>query len=200
VTLINPNDTENPVKLHLSRAGADGGGDLDILLAPREKRVLEIQEQFGKREGDPLYHSILEITGQHPLVGYFTYSTINGTDYASYPLLDDTHFKSTLILPHYPGNDGYWWTGVVVCNPSAVAAVTVMIEPYDLHGNLLDGRVISVNLDAGAYDVFEVASRFGESASGISFIKFRTEGDAGAIGGFYLYGDSGNRIFSGANM
>jgi len=199
VTLINPNETENPVKLHLALAGADTGGDLDILLAPGEKRVLEIQDPFGKREGDPLYHSILEITGLYPLVGYFTYSTTNGKDDASYPLLDDTHFKSTLSLPHYAGNDGYWWTGVVVCNPSSLA-VKVRIEPYDRDGNLMEGRVISVNLDAGAYDVFDVAIRFGESASGISFIKFRTEGDSGAIGGFYLYGNSGNRILSGANM
>ena len=199
VTLINPNDTDNPIKLHLARAGADGGGDLDIMLAPHEKRVLEIQDQFGKREGDPLYHSILEITGQYPLVGYVTYSTISGKDYASYPLLDDTHFKSMLSLPHYPGNDGYWWTGVVVCNPSGVA-VTVKIEPYDHDGNLLEASVMSVPLDAGAYDVFEVASRFGESAAEISFIKFRTEGDSGAIGGLYLIGDSGNRILSGANM
>ncbi len=35
-----------------------------------------------------------------------------GETMASYPLLDDTHFKGTLSLPHYPGNDGYWWTGV----------------------------------------------------------------------------------------
>jgi hypothetical protein len=199
VTLINPNDTENPVKLHLALAGADAGGDLDIVLKPHEKRVLEIQDQFGKREGEPLYHSILEITGQYPLVGYFAYSIINGKDYASYPLLDDTHFKGTLSLPHYPPNDDYWWTGVVVCNPST-AAVTVKIEPYDHDGNLLEGSVISVDLDAGAYDVFEVASRFGESAHGISFIKFRTDGDSGAIGGFYLYGDRGMRILSGANM
>ena len=200
VTLINPNDTENPVKLHPALAGADAGGDLDILLAPREKRVLEIQDQFGKREGEPLYHSIVEITGRYPLVGYFTYNILDGQDDASYPLLDETHFKGTLSLPHYPGNDGYWWTGVVVCNPSA-GAIKVMIEPYDRDGKLMEGQVISVNLDAGAYDVFEVASRFGEeSASLISFLKFRTEGDAGAIGGFYLYGDSGNRILSGADM
>ena len=200
VTLINPNDTDNPVKLHLARAGADGGEDLDIVLASHQKQVLEIQDRFGKREGEPLYHSILEITGLYPLVGYFTYSTISGKDYASYPLLDETHFKSMLSLPHYPGDDGYWWTGVVVCNPSGVAAVTVRMEPYDHNGNLLEGSVISVNLPPGAYDVFEVASRFGESAPGISFIKFRTEGDSDVIGGFYLYGDSGNRILSGANM
>ena len=64
----------------------------------------------------------------------------------------------------------------------------------------MEGRVISVNLDAGAYDVFEVGSRFGETASGISFIKFRTEGDSGAIGGFYLYGSNGSQMLSGSNM
>ena len=199
VTLINPNNTANPIKLHLARAGVDGGGDLDIVLAPQGKKVLEIQDQFGKREGDPLYRSILEITGQYPLIGYVTYSSINGKDYASYPFLDDTHLKRMISLPDYPGNDGYWWTGVVVCNPSGVA-VTVKIEPYGHDGNLIEASVLSVPLDAGAYDVFEVGSRFGESAAEISFIKFRTEGDSGAIGGLYLIGDSGNRALSGANM
>lgn len=199
VTLINPHDTQNPVKLHLALAGADSTGDLDIVLAPREKRVLEIQDLFGKMEGDPLYHSILEITGRYPLVGYYTYSVPDGKDNASYPFLDDSFFKGALSLPHYPGNDGYWWTGVVVCNPSTVAA-TVIIEPYDHDGKLMEGSVMSVVLNAGAYDVFEVASRFGESESSISFIRFRTEGDSGAIGGFYLYGDRGNHILSGANM
>lgn len=198
VTLINPNDQENPVRLHLARAGADGGGDLNIVLAPGEKRILEIQDQFGKPVGDPL-HSILEITGRYPLVGYFTYSTLNGKDAASYPLLDDSHFKGALSLPHYAGNDGYWWTGVVVCNPSYIA-VKVRIEPYDRAGNLMEGCVKSVNLDAGAYDVFDVASRFGAAAPGIAFIKFRTEGDSGSIGGFYLYGNAGLDILSGANM
>jgi hypothetical protein len=168
-------------------------------LHPREKRVLEIQDRFGKREGDPLYHSIIEITGRYPLVGYFTYSTPDGNDDASYPLLEDSHFKNILSLPHYPGNEGYWWTGVVVCNPSPLP-LQVRILPYDRNGMLLEGHILSVNLDAGAYDVFEVASRFGEAASRISFIKFRTEGDSGAIGGFYLYGNSGNQILSGANM
>jgi len=143
LTLINPNDQENHVRLHLALAGADTAGDLNIVLAPREKRVLEIQDQFGKGAGDPLYHSILEITGRHPLVGYFTYSTLDGGDDVSYPLQDDTHFKSTLSLPHYSGNDGYWWTGIVVCNPSLYDE-TVKIEPYDHDGNLLEGSAISL--------------------------------------------------------
>jgi len=200
VTLINPNGAENPVKLHLALAGADSSGDLDIVLAPREKRTLDIQDQFGKREGEPLYHSIVEITGRYPLVGYFSYSPSNGQDKASYPLLDDSSLKSALSLPHFPGdNSGYWWTGVVLCNPSLFPE-TVRMEPYDYDGNLMEGRVLTVNLEAGAYDVFDVASRFGEPAAGISFIRFRTEGSSGAIGGFYLYGNRGNNILSGSNM
>ena len=199
LTLINPNNRENRVRLHPALAGADSTGDLVILLAPYEKRVLELQDQFGKHAGDPLYHSILEITGFYALVGYVTYGVPNGNDHASYPLLDDSDFKDTLSLPHYPGNDGYWWTGVVVCNPSAFP-VTARIEPYDHDRKLMEGHELSVNIAAGAYDVFEVAALFGEAASGISFLKIRTEADSGAIGGFYLYGNTGNQILSGSNM
>ncbi len=198
VTLINPNDQENPVTFHLALAGADTGGDLNIVLAPREKRVVDIQERFGKGAGDPLYRSILEITGRSPLVGYYTYTT-GGLDDASFPLLDDTRYRGSLSLPHYPGNDGYWWTGVGVCNPASQAQ-TVTVEPYDRSGNLLAGQVQTVTLAAGAYEVFEVGARFGQAAAEISFLKFRTEGDTGAIGGFYLYGDAGNQLLSGANM
>ena len=199
LTLINPNDEENSVKLHLALAGAEAGGDLDILLAPGEKRILEIQDQFGKTEGESLYHSILEITGRYPLVGYFTYSGVNGEDDASYPLLDDTCFKDTLTMPHYPASSDYWWVGVGVCNPSFFA-VTVRIEPYDNDGNLIEESIARLNLGAGAYEVFAVRSMFGEASSEISFIKFCTEKPGGAIGGFYLYGDRKNRILSGANM
>jgi hypothetical protein len=199
VTLINPHDHENSVKLHLALAGADSAEDLDILMAPREKRALEIQDSFGRMAGDPLYRSILEITGSFPLVGYFTYSVTDGNDSASYPLLDHSAFKNVITLPHCAGNDGYWWTGVVVCNASTVAEM-VRIEPYDHHGMLMDGYVMSVDLDAGAYDVFDVASRFGEFDPPISFIRFHAKDDSGAIGGFYLYGDLENRILSGANM
>jgi hypothetical protein len=199
LTLINPNDKENHVRLHPALAGTDTGWDLNIQMAPREKRTLELQDQFGKLPGDPLYHSLLEVTGFYPLVGYVTYGVMNGSDRASYPLLDSRHFKGSLTLPHYPGPDGYWWTGVVLCNPSTYA-VTAMIEPYGHDQQLMEGDVRSVHLAAGAYDLFEVASLFGDSASSISFLKFRTEDDSGAIGGFYLYGDSGMQILSGSNM
>jgi hypothetical protein len=198
LTLINPNDTENPVRLHLALAGADSAGDLDLVLAPREKRVLAIHDQFGKSAGDPLYHSLLEITGLSAVAGYFTYSVPNGTDKASYPLLDDSSFKGELVLPHYPG-DGFWWTGVVVCNPSTVPE-EVTIEPFDQDGKLMEESVQSVNIAAGGYEVFDVAARFGAVAPSISFVIFRTQGDAAAIGGFYLYGNSGNTILSGAKM
>lgn len=198
VTLINPNDAGNAIRLHPVRAGTDGSWDLSIFLGPHEKRVLEIQDHFGKPLGNPL-HSIVEITGGLPLVGYYSYSTLNGKETASYPLLDDSHFKGTLSLPHYAGSDGYWWTGAAVCNASA-AAQAVILEPYDRNGNLMAGSVQSVSLEAGAYDVFDVAARFGAAAPDIGFIRFRTAGDAGVIGGFYLYGNTGLNLLSGANM
>jgi hypothetical protein len=200
VTLINPNDAENHVTFHLARAGADRTGDLNIVLEPREKRVVEIGSQFGKRPNDPLYHSILEITGLAPLAGYFSYSVPDGGDKASYPLLDETHLKETLGLPHYPANDGYWWTGVGICNPS-ISPVTVRIEPYDGDGKLMAESTKTVTLSAGGYDVFGVASLFSGVEGSISLIKFSAQGDsAAAIGGFYLYGNSGNQILSGAVM
>jgi hypothetical protein len=200
VTLINPNDTPNSVRLHPALAGADTSGDLVITLTPREKRVLEVQDTFGKMAGDPLYYSILEITGSYPLAGYYTYGVINGRDNASYPLLDDSFFRNTLCLSHNAQDTANWWTGVVVCNPSTVAE-TVRMEPYGHDGRLMEEHVQTVTLEAGALDVFDVTFRFGEEAApGISFIKFRTESHSGAIGGFYLYGDHGNHILSGANM
>lgn len=199
LTLINPNSRQNSVRLHPALAGADTAEDIVLLLAPHEKRVMELQEPFGKYAGDPLYHSILEITGTSPLAGYVSYGVLNGTDIASYPLLDESALKSALTLPHYPGNDGYWWTGVVVFNPSD-APQTARIEPYGHDRKLMAGHERTVDLAPGAYEVFEVGAFFGESASGISFLKVTTEGDSGAIGGFYMYGNSGSRILSGSTL
>lgn len=199
VTLINPNNSENSVRFHLALAGADRSGDYNIVLAPREKRVVEVQDLFAKPAGDPLYHSALEITGLYPLAGYYTYNVPGRTDNASYPLLDENAFKNVLHLPHYAGNS-YWWTGVVICNPLTVAQM-VRMEPYDLNGNLMADRVQTLNLNAGAYEVFDVKARFGQAASTLSFMVFRTENASGAIGGFYLYGNHKNKnILSGSNM
>ncbi len=201
VTLINPNNTDNAVNLHLALAGGDTSGDYDIVLAPYEKRVLEIQDLFGKSTGDPLYHSILEITGEQPLAGYYAYNRPDIGDYAAFPLLDESDFAEVLDMPHYAGNNGgFWWTGVVVCNPSTISQ-TVRVEPYNAEGELIQGAVKTLDLNAGAYDVMDVQLYFGGTAPEISFIKLRATGGAGSIGGFYLYGNRRNRnILSGANM
>ena len=176
-------------------------GDDNIVLAPHEKRTMELQDLFGASAGDPLYHSILEITGEFPLTGYYAYNRIGVKEYAALPLLDESDFKQTLYMPHYAGNNGgFWWTGVVVCNPSSVSE-RVRIEPYDADGQLMEKAVETLDLNAGAYDVMDVQARFGEAASDISFINFRATGDTQGIGGFYLYGNRRNtNILSGANM
>ena len=201
VTLINPGNTENRVNLHPALAGGDVSRDYNIVLAAHEKRTMEIQDLFGAVAGDPLYHSILEITGEYPLTGYYAYHRIGVNEYAALPLLDESDFKPVLYLSHYAGNNGgFWWTGVVVCNPSTVSE-RVRVEPYDAGGQLLENAVQNLDLNAGAYDVMDVQMRFGEAAADISYIVFRASGETGGIGGFYLYGNRRNtNILSGANM
>jgi hypothetical protein len=199
VTLVNPNAVENTIRLHALRAGSDGSGDLQIALGPHEKRTVALQDLFGRPVGDPR-QSVVELTGDLPFAGYYRYGTLSGKDYAVYPLLEERDFRSRLSLPHYAGNDGYWWTGVAICNPSSGPAVTVSMEPYDRSGNLMAGGVLTVRLDAGAYEVFDVASRFGAAAPDIGSVRFRVQDGAGVIGGFYLYGNAGHDVLSGANM
>ena len=197
VTLINPNDLENRVNFHLETAKDDHSEDLTVILAPREKMALELQDLYGKYEGDPSYHSIIKIDGEYPLAGYYTFSTPQ--DEASIPLLDQNDFNRELILPHYPGNNGYWWTGIGVCNPSSFS-VTVRVMPYDGNGNLMESHEKGLNLAPGAYEVFLVGSFFGEAAAEISFVKFCVEDTRGFIAGFYLYGNRSEKMLSGTNM
>jgi hypothetical protein len=205
VTLINPNNVENRVNFHLRLAGEDSTNDMTIELTPLEKRTLELQDDFGKVEGDDLYHSILEIAGEYPLVGYYTFSTSDAEDDASFPLLDEMDFQDELILPHNTGHGAdFWWTGFGICNPIG-AAETVRIDPYDYDGNLMEDIVSRLLLEPGAYEVMDVQSLSAERFSEISWIKFSVEEpQGGLIGGFYLYGnkseESPNTMLSGANM
>ena len=196
-TIINPQDVENRVTFHLRLAGDNSEDDITFILGPYEKKIVEL-DMFGKKPGDLYYHSILDIYGEYPVTGYYTFRTPN--DHASCPFLDNEDFKAQLVLPHYPGNDGYWWTGVNICNASDVDEM-VRIEPYDKNGKLIEDSIENLFLGAGAYDVFTVASVFEETASDISFIKFCVEGsEGGSVGGFYLYGTETDQMLSGANM
>lgn len=204
LTVINPNDSANNVVLHLRRAGIDHSGDQNIEFAPHEKQTFNLTQQFGKLPDDALFHSILDIVGQYPIAGYYTFSPSNGGDAASYPLMDVSFFKPELVLPHNPGN-AYWWTGIDLCNPNGFP-VEVEIAPYDDSKDLMADHVVRINLEAGAYDVFLLGDLFKDVQSDISFITFQTKGVMPApIGGFYLYGNMNNgqesvETLSGANM
>jgi hypothetical protein len=205
ITLVNPNDEENRLVFHPSRAGEDRGEDLVVILGPYEKRDIEIQEWFGWHRGDPYYHSVIEIEGQGPFVGYCTYALSSGLgDEASLPLLEQTDYNSVLVLPHNTAGSGFWWTGIGIFNPTSYG-VTVGVEPYDRQGERLEGAVSTLRLAPGEYDVRFVESLGGDWASEISFVKFVAKEPGGLIGGFYLYGNkSGGKpttaMLSGANM
>ncbi len=196
VTVINPNENDNPLVLHPEKAGNDNSSDMNITLAPYEKRTLTLQDQFGKYSGDPLYHSVVKISGQYDFAGYYTFATPNDT--VSLPLLTGNDTSEELVMPHYAGNDGFWWTGIGIFNADS-SSVTVKAIPYGKDGQPLAVSIADISLSAGAYDVFMGKNLVGENlASDVSFIKFVSEG--GNIGGFYLYGDWTNKLLSGANM
>ncbi|WP_166404926.1 hypothetical protein [Desulfonema ishimotonii] len=197
VTLINPNDAENVIRFHLRKAGEDLSEDTELRLAPNEKRVVTLHDQYGKSSDDPLHSSILDISAELPVAGYYTFASPN--DKADLPLPDSDDLKTDLIMPHYAGNDGFWWTGVGVFNPSE-SDLTIQGTPYDINGQEMASAGQQIVLFPGEYDVFTVKDRFGENiASEIAFIKFAAlEGEK--FGGFYLYGNLTNEMLSGANM
>ncbi len=202
VTLINPSPQINSVNFHLLKAGNDHRQDVNMELAPFEKKVVDVSSPFGKLEGESLYRSVLEITGQYAVVGYYTYSPPYGGDEASFPLLDANSFAGELVLPHQAGDQGSFWTGAGVCNPST-RTVEVTASPYNHDGVKMQEAVEKISLGPGAYDVFTVSSKFGENASRISFIRFQSNN--GPIGGFYMFGNiKDNRqsveMLAGANL
>jgi hypothetical protein len=206
LTIINPNNKTNSIRLHPARAESDVHEDVSLDLDPFEKRMIDLSSDFGKTEGEPLYHSILEISGKYPISGYYTFSPSQGGDDANYPLLDESAFKSELVMPHHAGGDGRWWTGVGIFNPNQIP-VQILITPYDLNGEEMEELVETVELSDGAYDVFNVGMKYREDASDIAYMKMTSVEPVGAlIGGFYLYGNENNaeygvvKSLSGANM
>jgi hypothetical protein len=205
LTLINPNNKINQISLHPARAGSNLNEDVNLDLDPFEKRVIDLSGDFGKTPGDPLYRSILEISGKYPVSGYYTFSPSKGGDKASFPLLDEDAFKSELVMPHYAGGNR-WWTGVDICNPNLIP-VQVLITPYDLNGEAMAHRSETIEVSAGAYVVFDVKAKYGEDATDIAFLKITAaDPDDALIGGYYLYGNRNNKEYGvvkslgGANM
>ncbi len=189
LTLINPNGDDNPVIIHPARRGGDETADMQVVLGPFEKRVVDVSPDFGVPAQE---RSILKISGSHPLAGYVSYATATG-DAAAYPLLEADSFKTELVMPHSAYNNGRWWTGVGVCNPNAYP-VTVYVLPYDNSGQALDLAGTYITLEPGAYEVFTVYQLFSAVISDIAYVRLAAEEPAAAeIGGFYLYGNAPTR-------
>lgn len=209
LTLINPNDSDNQITLHLAGAKGDTSEDIVLSTEPQEKIVVDIGELFGKHHGEPLYHSILLVTGTKPFAGYYTFTTVEGQDQAHFPLLDSTHFSNELVLPHYPhesdSDTTFWWTGIGIINPSS-NTITVRALPFDTSGNLLETEITLLTIASGYYEAMLVRSLFPDIYPDISAIKFEAQNSEQTIGGFYLYGnkssngDLDSQMLSGANM
>jgi len=202
VTLVNPTDLDNRIVCHPELAGSDTTDDLVLDLPPHGRISVALQDRFGRLAGDPLYHSILRLTGTQPFVGYYAYQSSRSHDQAKLPLLDATMFGSQVTLPHFAGKDTGWWTGVGLFNPSE-ASVRIEIVPHAAAGAILEGvraQLEPITLAAGAYDVFQLANLLGDAAAEVSHVEFLVLDGQGEIGGFYLYGNKKAQGLAGANM
>lgn len=199
LTLINPNDSSNRLVLHPVKAGADRSRDLVVTLNPYEKKSLTLQNRFGFLPSDPLYHSVIEVYGERKFAGFFLYQATSATDKAKYPLVSTSRLARELVMPHYPGTAGYWWTGMGVYNPMSIAR-TVEVLPYDKQGRAMTEAAKTLSLAGGEYAIFTVQALFGDRSPDISFVKCRATGAGDVIGGFYLYGGNGARMLSGTLM
>jgi len=202
LTLINPNPEANSLTIHPGRKGGDSTKDLNVRLAPFEKRSFDISTPFGGAPG--LQRSILEISSAYPIAGHFTYAAAAG-DTAVYPLLAETSLKEALIMPHAAYNKGSWWTGAGVCNPNSYP-VTVFALPFNQNGAAMNSNAAFFDLEPGAYEIFTVRDKFPGLAADIAYIQFLADDpENAAIGGFYLYGDSpgatlSRKLLSGGSM
>ncbi len=201
LTLINPNAEDNPVTIHPARNGEKTANDATLDLAPFEKRIINVSEEFEEAARE----SILEISGRYPLAGQVRYQADKG-DGVSYPLLNSDSFKMEMIMPHAAYNNGRWYTGVGVCNPNS-STVSVLITPHDQDGQAMAAAEQGLVIDPGAYKVFTVYEMFPDDAADISFLKIRCmDVNTAGIGGFYLYGNAAaqnlepRRLVSGGNM
>ena len=177
--------------------------DLNLDLGPHEKRHINLTDYFGVADGE-LARSILKISGELSIAGYYSYSPADGGDRASYPLMDTDDLGDQLSLGHYAGRGGYFWTSLCVFNPGETA-IEIEIEPFDADGELMASDIQSIELAPGEYDVFKIRSRFApQTAAQLSFIKM-VANSGRKIGGFFLYGNmkngiTGTDMLSGAHL
>lgn len=200
LTLINTSDSDNIITIHPMAAYDDSGTDLQVVMGPKEKQVIDIGKEYGFSAADPLFHTALSVKAQNLFTGYYSYrETTPGKDKASMALISQSGLSNTLILPHYPGTQT-WWTGVGIFNPTPEEAV-VQVESVDFEGNPAEHQQII--LAPGEYEIFFAADMISQDVP-VSFFRFR-ESSGNSIGGFYLYGNrvdgipSTNMLF-GANM
>ncbi len=202
LTLINPNSSANTITIHPLKAGSDNSHDISIYLKAYEKRRLSLGDIFGWHSGDALFHSMLELKGNIPFAGYYSYRLIAGGDTVMLPLVRFDSLDHSLSLPHYPGlND--WWTGIVVGNPNG-DQIRVEIEPYGHDGRLIQELIDTLDIPAGGYQVLLGANLWGERSNDVAFVKFSVDEDK-KLCGFYLYGvRKGDMLagdmLAGANM
>lgn len=178
VVLINTSSASNQINCRLIAGHVID--NTSITLDPFEKRKIYIKDLFPQLTSDVISNSSLQMSSLEDIAGYFSYETDKDVMYFS--LLDSSHKKNTLVLPHCAVTDD-WWTGCMIYNPDS-EPVNLQIKAYSIDGTPLNTS-ISQLIGGMAKFVFNVAELFGNDAGSIAYISISTDSGTGVYG---LYG------------
>ncbi len=196
LVLINTGSSQAQVVLHRMMAGTDTGSDVSLSIGAKAKAELQLDALFATTPGHGFYRSILSVSSDQALAGFYAYKARSQDDNITIPLMGSGDFSPTLLLPHNTQSSD-WWTGIGLLNPNADQA-SVFIKPYGPDGQVMSNLVHTVSLQSGEYKVYNLKQMFGTVVGEIAFIRFE-EKTGQSIGGFYLI-DSQSKGICGGNL
>lgn len=199
LTIINPTAKENQIQVHATKDGTATTRDLFVTLAPYEKRLINVGEEFTPVAVGQLNNSLTAVFGDHNFSGYFSYKNRKTGEIASFPLLSSSHLQNKLTIPHYP-EKSQMWTGIILANPLSTVQ-PVIISAYNEQGELIHSGEVELTINANEYTPLSVGSLWPTATENIAYVSCKTTDPNGSIGGLYLYGGKGNNpSLSGALM
>lgn len=190
ITLINVSDVSNRTVLQMVNGHVLS--ELEIVLSPREKRVVNIADIFQETQNLILSQCGLFIRSEQDIAGMFAYETANDDIY--YPLLSAEDADSDHILAHV-ASDGYWWTGVSLFNPFD-EPVSYTVSGYDDQGQSVANSMFDRVVEPYTKDVWTASSIFGHQSADISSLRIQVTSGPG-IAGVFGYGNPDAGMLSG---
>jgi len=195
LVLINTGSQDADVLLHRIMAGTDTAKDVSISLGAKARTELELNSLFGTTSDDKYYRSILSISSDQDLAGYYAYKAVGQDDNVTVPVMTSSDLSPILLLPHNTQSND-WWTGIGLVNPNA-DQVKISVKPYGSDKKLMSALIQTITLNSGEYAVYNIKKMFGSQVEEITFVRFE-ETSGNSIGGFYLIDSASQGICGGS--